>query len=186
MRTIPKPEALLPCPICNGPATTNWQDGIMGGKQWFVYCFPDEGLHGCVRQDTTYATERQAITAWNTRHSNPVDEDYPECSGDPKDCPENEGYGCCPHPHIKLRETQAFEQFSKWRESQNGNIDQPHYEAYREGHREGYKSALQSIPRISEEGFVDLCLPICDPEIASEIWETLIARFPQLVTRKEE
>ena len=23
------------------------------------------------------------------------DEDYPECSGDHLDCPENEGYGCC-------------------------------------------------------------------------------------------
>lgn len=24
-----------------------------------------------------------------------VDGDYPECSGNPNDCPENEGYGCC-------------------------------------------------------------------------------------------
>lgn len=27
--------------------------------------------------------------------------DYPECSGDPADCPENEGYGCCkPNPKL--------------------------------------------------------------------------------------
>ena len=25
----------------------------------------------------------------------PKDPDYPECSGDPSCCPENEGYGCC-------------------------------------------------------------------------------------------
>lgn len=25
--------------------------------------------------------------------------DYSECSGNPKDCPENDGYGCCKNNH---------------------------------------------------------------------------------------
>ena len=36
-----------------------------------------------------------------------VEPDYPECSGDPASCPENEGRGCC-NPNPKLHEPVAF------------------------------------------------------------------------------
>lgn len=55
--------------------------------------------------------------------------DYPECSGNPASCPENEGYGCCkpnpvaghiqdlnssPEHHQKMAEIDCKEAFEAW------------------------------------------------------------------------
>lgn len=42
--------------------------------------------------------------------------DYPECSGTPESCPENEGYGCCKiaAPVVERQPTGSRERFQKW------------------------------------------------------------------------
>jgi hypothetical protein len=61
-------DKLKPCPFCGGAAVCDWKEGATG-KQYYCFCFPDDGLYGCIRQDTTYARKYDAIEAWNTRPS---------------------------------------------------------------------------------------------------------------------
>lgn len=57
---------LLPCPFCGGRA--DWQDASGAtGTQYYCLCVEEGVLHGCCRQDATYARKTDAIKAWNSR-----------------------------------------------------------------------------------------------------------------------
>ena len=54
-----------------------------------------------------YSAAREAVNSVTKPPEVQVEPDYPECSGDPASCPENEGRGCC-NPNPKLHEPVAF------------------------------------------------------------------------------
>lgn len=93
----------------------------------------------------------------------PYPSDYPECSGEPENCPENEGYGCCkpnPKPSDTLKvfdqehfisQSYDFQRSSgasmeavawqfrdlKWKPNQWTDITRPMYEGYAIGDATG-------------------------------------------------
>lgn len=96
-------EILKPCPFCGGAAR------MLGGglSQDFeeVWCTSNECLaharpsvwqnrHSVADQPTGYTSEERGHETAIPGTRQPV-----ECSGNPSNCPENEGYGCCkPNP----------------------------------------------------------------------------------------
>jgi len=62
-------EKLLPCPFCGGDDLVIDDKAGITGKCYFITCYGG-GIHGCVMQDYSYATKREAIKAWNTRTPN--------------------------------------------------------------------------------------------------------------------
>lgn len=53
--------------------------------------------HGCTAIENEFEAMAKRCDELAVRAMNIAD--YPECSGDPKSCPENEGRGCCSRAH---------------------------------------------------------------------------------------
>ena len=58
---------LLPCPWCGGLASVEKVDGKVDPLRYSVGCAADEPLCMGYQSLTTFATEREAIAAWNRR-----------------------------------------------------------------------------------------------------------------------
>jgi hypothetical protein len=58
--------ALKPCPFCWGKSELDRKDGVTG-NQWFPSCLDDDCIGFVNEPFTTFATQREAVAAWNTR-----------------------------------------------------------------------------------------------------------------------
>ena len=95
IETAPKDGTEVICYDGNLYAITCWQKVAVYAPQHrkkvrYVECFAyPEGFHNASEWYPKWWSPLPVMDAT----------DYPECSGDPLSCPENEGYGCCkPNP----------------------------------------------------------------------------------------